>query len=52
MDITLTEYGYSRALWLPQHDMWVSPDERIVSGEEALAEVRDLVGDDEDEEPR
>jgi hypothetical protein len=52
MDVDLMAYGYSRALWVSQYDMWLAPDERVVSREEAEREVREIVGVDEDEEPR
>jgi hypothetical protein len=48
--IDLSQYGYSRALWVPQFDMWMTPDERIVTREEALREVAEFVGGDEEEE--
>jgi len=52
-DIELTQYGYSRALWLPQRDWWLRPNGlSVCSKEDALGEVRELLGPDDEEDER
>lgn len=51
---SLADFGYSRALWIAAPgEWWLRPDSRsVVSEEEALREVAELVGGNDDEEER